>query len=122
MVPLQVYKLVHLLGILMLFLSLGGLILYANDGGAGKQRWRRLLFVTHGTGILLALLGGFGLLARLGIVWPWPGWVAAKFTIWIVFAGLPALVIRNPSWTRTFWWTILALGGTAAYLAGQKPF
>jgi hypothetical protein len=122
MVPFQVYKLVHLLGILMLFLSLGGLILYANDGSGRKHPWHKLLFLTHGIGIFLAVLGGFGLLARLGIVWPWPGWVAAKFIIWMVFAGLPALVIRNPSWAKTFWWTILVLGGTAAYLAGQKPF
>ncbi|HEV8344705.1 MAG TPA: hypothetical protein VGR30_20285 [Candidatus Binatia bacterium] len=122
MVPFQVYKLVHLLGILMLFLSLGGLILYANDGSGRKHPRHKLLFLTHGIGIFLAVLGGFGLLARLGILWPWPGWVAAKFTIWMVFAGLPALVIRNPSWTKTFWWTIPALGGTAAYLAGQKPF
>ena len=38
----SVYKLFHLLGIFMTFLSLGGLLLYAINGGAKEQNtWRK---------------------------------------------------------------------------------
>jgi len=122
MIPFQVYKLVHLVGVLMLFLSVGGLILYTIHGSDRKHPWRKVLLATHGIGIILALVGGFGLLARIGIFWPWPGWVAIKVGIWVIFAALPAIVVRIPSWTKTLWWTVVVLGGLAAYLAGQKPF
>lgn len=121
MIPYQVYKLVHLIGVLMLFLSIGGLILYMVYGGDRKHPWRKVLLATHGIGIILALVAGFGLLARIGIYWPWPGWVAIKVGIWVIFATLPAIIARNP-WTKTLWWTVVVLGGIAAYLGGQKPF
>jgi hypothetical protein len=121
MLSYQVYKLVHLLGVLMLFLSFGGLIRHSINGERNHP-WRKLSMITHGVGILLALVGGFGLLARLGIIWPWPGWVITKMVIWVVLAALPALVVRNPSWANAFWWMTLVLGASAAYLAGSKPF
>lgn len=122
MIPYSIYKIIHLLGILTVFLSLGGMILHVINGGGRDHRWRNPVLITHGTGILLALLGGFGLLARIGIHWPWPGWVATKFAIWLILGALPAIVIRKSSWAKSFWWGSLILGGTAAYLASQKPF
>jgi hypothetical protein len=122
MISYQVYKLLHLLGVLMLFLSIGGLILHAISGGSRDYSWRKLVMITHGIGILLALVGGFGLLARLDIIWPWPGWVMTKVAIWVILAAFPALIARNPLWATGFWWTTLVLGGLAAYLAGSKPF
>lgn len=109
MISYQVYKLVHLLGVLMLFLSFGGLILQAINGGDRNHPWRKLLMITHGIGILLALVGGFGLLARIGIIWPWPGWAVTKMAIWVVLTALPAIVVRNPSWATGFWWVTPAL-------------
>ena len=122
MVPYYIYKLVHLVGVLTVFLSVGGLVLYAVDGGDRKHPWRKRLFLSHGIGVFLAVLGGFGLLARLGIAWPLPGWIAAKLAIWVTFALLPPVIIRTPSWAKSLWWITLVLGGGAAYLAGQKPF
>ena len=122
MISYQIYKLVHLVGVLTVFLSLGGLLLYAVDGSDRKHPWRKRLFISHGIGIFLAVLGGFGMLARMDILWPWPGWVASKLAIWVTFAALPTLITRTPSWAKSLWWIIVALGGSAAYLAGQKPF
>lgn len=122
MIPYQIYKLVHLVGVLTVFLSLGGLVLYAVDGSDRKHPWRKRLFLSHGVGILLVVLGGFGLLARMDILWPWPGWVAGKLAIWVTLAALPTLITRTPSWAKSLWWIIVVLGGSAAYLAGQKPF
>jgi uncharacterized membrane protein SirB2 len=122
MTAYHLYKLIHLVGVLTVFLSVGGLILYAVDGSERKHPWRKRLFISHGIGIFLALLGGFGLLATIGIVWPWPGWVASKLTIWVIFAALPAVTIRTPSWAKSLWWMALLLGAGAVYLVVQKPF
>jgi len=122
MIPFQLYKLIHLVGVLMLFLSVGGLILFATQSGDRKHPWRKVLLATHGIGIILVLVAGFGLLARIGIFWPWPGWVAVKVAVWLIFAALPAIIARNPSLTKILWWTAVALGALAAYLAGYKPF
>jgi hypothetical protein len=118
-----VYKVIHLLGILMLFLSFGGLITHAINGGTkATNTWRTPVAITHGIGLLLALVGGFGLLARFGIGWPWPGWVIAKLIIWLIFAAVVGMAARRPTMGKTLWWLLLILGGIAAYLAGAKPF
>jgi len=123
MIDISVYRLVHFLGIMMLFLSLGGLLLHtANGWDKAENRWRRGATLTHGIGLLLVLLGGFGMIARLGITWPWPGWVLVKMGIWVVFGGVIALAYRSPSLGKTLWFALLLLGLLAAYMAGMKPF
>ncbi len=123
MIPYSVYKVVHLVGVLMVFLSLGGVTMHAITGGTKNNVWRKPVAITHGVGLFLALLGGFGLLARLGIVQGGlPGWIYAKLTIWLIFAGMTGIVIRKPHLAKTMWILSLVLGGFAAYLAGYKPF
>lgn len=123
MIPYAVYKVVHLVGVLMVFLALGGLATNAVNGGTKAHAWRKPIGFTHGLGLFLSLLGGFGLLARLGIVHGGlPGWAIAKLAIWIVFAVLIAVIPRKPGWAKTLWPVIIGLGGAAAYLAGSKPF
>jgi hypothetical protein len=123
MISYSVYKIVHLVGVLMVFLALGGVATNAINGGQKKHSWRMPIAITHGLGLLLSLVGGFGLLARLGIIHGGlPGWVLAKFGIWILFAVLIGVVSRKPSWAKPIWPLIIILGATAAYLAGSKPF
>jgi hypothetical protein len=113
----------HLLGIFMLFLAFGGVINHAINGGTkATNTWRRSAAITHGIGLLLALVGGFGLLARLGIPWPWPGWVFVKVGIWLLLAAVAGLAARSASLGRGLWWLLLFLGAIAAYMAGAKPF
>ena len=119
---LAVYKNLHLLGVVMVLMALGGVILHHILGGARAHAWRKPLAITHGVGLLLVLLGGFGMLARLGIHWPWPGWIIGKIIIWLVFGALGAVVARNTALARPLWWVTILLGGLAAYLAGSKPF
>ena len=123
MISYSVYKVVHLLGVLMVFLALGGVATNAINSGAKKHAWSKAIGITHGIGLVLSLIGGFGLLARLGIIQGgFPGWVSAKLTIWILFAGLIAVIPRKPLWAKGIWPLIIILGGVAAYLAGSKPF
>ena len=123
MISYSVYKVVHLLGVLMVFLALGGVTMHVINGGGKDHSWRKPVAITHGIGLLLALVGGFGLLARLGVMHgTLPGWVIAKLGIWLVFAVLVGVVVRKKSWAKPLWLITLLLGGLAAYLAGSKPF
>ena len=96
MIPLLIYKNLHLLGVFMILVALGGLILQQIQATTREQVWRKPVAITHGIGMVLALVGGFGMLARLGIFWPWPGWVIGKIIIWLVLGVLVALIGRAP--------------------------
>jgi hypothetical protein len=124
MIPLLVYKNLHLLGVLMIFVALGGLILQQIQATTREPVWRKPVAITHGIGMVLALVGGFGMLARpeIGIIWPWPGWVIGKIIIWLVLGVLVALIGRLPALAKPLWWVTIALGAIAAYLALNKPF
>jgi hypothetical protein len=122
MIPYLVYKNIHLIGVFMILMAVGGLLLHCITGGTQEHSWRRPVAITHGVGLLLVLLGGFGMLARIGLSWPWPGWVTAKVIIWMLFGGLVGVIFRRPVLARSLWWVAIALAGLAAYLAGHKPF
>lgn len=119
--PYEFYKVLHLVGIFMVFTGLGGAAL-AGTAGLGKNHpWRRSLSLTHGLGLLIVLTGGFGMLARLQLTgWPWPGWVVFKFVIWFALGGL-LVAARKPGGAKIVWWASILLGGAAAYLAVYKP-
>jgi hypothetical protein len=122
MISLLIYKNLHLLGVFMILVALGGLILQQIQATTRDQVWRKPVAITHGIGMVLALVGGFGMLARLGIFWPWPGWVIAKIIIWLVLGILIALIGRAPTLAKPLWWITIALAAIAAYLALNKPF
>ena len=84
---------------------------------------RKLAFITHGLGLLLILVSGFGMLARMGLVGGLPPWIHAKLTIWVL-AGVAIAVAKRKSEKLAVWIyaaTVL-LGFTAAYIAIFKPF
>lgn len=121
MISYAVYKVVHLVGVLMVFLALGGVTTNAINGGSKNHSWRKPIAITHGVGLFFSLVGGFGLLARLGTIHgELPGWVIAKLGIWIIFSVLIVVASRKPSWAKPIWPLIIILGATAAYLAGSK--
>jgi hypothetical protein len=122
MIPFLAYKNIHFIGIFMVLMALGGLLLHAINGGSKDHSWRKPIAITHGVGIFLILLGGFGMLARLGIFWSWPGWVAGKVFIWVILGAGIALIFRKPALAKPLWWITIALGALAAYLGGNKPF
>lgn len=109
----QFYKVLHLSGIMLLILSLGG----ALAGGP-----RKLTSTCHGVAMLAILVGGFGLLARLGLVKGFPGWVWAKLGIWVVLGGMLALARKMPKKMQPLWFATWGLGAIAAFLAVYKPF
>lgn len=118
----EFYKLLHIVGLILLFLSLGGMTLHTINGGTKQNNGsRKLLAITHGVSLLLMLVAGFGLMARLNIASAWPVWIWPKLAIWLVMGGAVALVYRKPALSRALWFILPLLGLVAGYLALYKP-
>lgn len=125
MISYPVYRLVHLVGIVLLFAVLGGLSLAASRGVTGRSGISpRLAMALHGLALFIVLLGGFGLLARLGVThgMDWPAWVWAKLGIWALAAAAVMVPRRRPEWATGLFLALPVLGGLAAWLAIFKPF
>ena len=111
---LQFYTWLHLAGIGLMLLAIGGL-------AQGNDSNRKLLSIAHGVGLLVALVAGFGLMARYEILWPWPGWVMVKMVLWLVFGASIVLLKRLPQMRTRIWWGAWGLFLVAAYLGVHRP-
>ena len=120
MLTYDTYKLLHLAGIIVLFLALGGVVVHAAAGGERRHSARGLVMAAHGLGVFLVLLGGFGMLAKLeagGI----PAWLHPKLAIWLVLAGAVALPYRRPGLARPLLVLLPVLGAIAAWIGISHP-
>ena len=117
---LDFYKMVHFLGIFMVFSALGGQIIQALNGGDAKQLpGRKWIGMFHGIGLLIVLVAGFGMIAKLGL--GFQPWAIGKLIIWVLLGVIGAVVARKKNLAGPIWIVILALGMAAAYLAHHKP-
>lgn len=124
MFPYSLYKVVHIVGILLLAAGLSGVAFSAEAASGRPGTGRRFAFILHGGGLFLVLLGGFGMLARLGFGpdVSWPGWIWAKVIIWVTLGAAALLPFRFPRTARPVLLALPLLGGLAAYMAIYKPF
>lgn len=118
----EFYKVIHLLGLMTLFFSFGGILVASFAGVTLNGKAKTMAMVTHGVGLLLIIVSGFGLAARLGFMAQLPGWVQAKIGIWVLLGAGVALAKRKGSIGWPVAILLLGLGMTAAYLAVNKPF
>ena len=120
--PYEFYKIIHLIGISSLVVSLGMGIAYFMATGAANRGLKIWTFALHGLGLAFILVSGFGMLARLGLVSGMPGWAMAKLGVWALLALFISVVKRAPKMFPATPLIVIALVGTAAYLAIAKPF
>lgn len=122
MLSYQIYKLIHLFGIFSTLVALAAICLHVIRGGTiGDNPLRRQLSALHGAGLFLALLGGFGMLARLGLS-PSSGWVIAKLVIWLFFGASLTLIYRRAGSARPMLFLLPVIAILAGYFALYKPF
>jgi hypothetical protein len=119
----QLYNVVHIVGLVLLMAALGGLALSAQVPSGSSRPPRRFVMILHGLGMFLMLLGGFGMMARLGIVQgtSWPGWVWVKVGVWVALGISAFLPYRFPRTSQPLLFLLPVLGGLAAYMAIYKP-
>jgi hypothetical protein len=118
----EFYKVLHIAGLLLTVFGLFGLIaVYWNDS-APKPALRKALMMSHGIGLLILLVAGFGLAARLNLMGQLPGWVYGKLGIWLLVGGAPALIKRQPKKAAIWLVVTLILVLLAVTFAVTKPF
>lgn len=118
--PPQFYNVLHFTGILMLFLGYGAL-LARSMAGSEDAKVKKLGSITSGIGLLLMIIAGFGLIAKVyGNTFA--PWMIVKIVIWVVLGGLIALINRKPALATTLWWVLIALGALAAVMVYYRPF
>lgn len=122
MIPFTVYKAFHLVGIMLTVTALAGMAIHAANGGTRQQSLTRTLTTaTHGTGLLLVLVAGFGMLARLGVAAS-SGWVLVKLGIWLLLGAAALVPYRRPQFARVVFLTVPLLAALAGIMALTKPF
>jgi hypothetical protein len=120
MISYQVYKVLHILGLSLVVLSLGGILGYvANGGSKATNSLRKVTAISHGVGLLLLLLGGFGMLARLGIH-SLPTWVLGKLLVWIILGAFVAVAYKRQELAKKLWFAVPLLVLVATILAIYK--
>ena len=95
MFPRDFYEILHIVGIAMLFVAIGGVATHAANGGTKTtSSTRPLVGSIYGIGAFLILLGGFGMLARLGFLHGanFPGWLWVKIIIWVILSAVVLLL------------------------------
>lgn len=122
MIDYQIYKILHISGIVLLMLGLSAVLFLHAIKAQIPGKLKMIAYASHGIGTFLILLGGFGMLARLGLAQSMPTWVHAKLAIWVVLALAVAVAKRKAQWTgiQIIFYTLLA--ATATYVAVYKPF
>ncbi len=110
------YRLLHVIAMATMAVSLGGLIMGPSGG------LRRLLVALHGTAMLVLLVAGFGLAAKIGIGANFPGWMYAKLVLWLGLGLLVVPVRRMPDLKPMWVGTAVVLIAVASWLALYKPF
>jgi hypothetical protein len=123
-VSYQFYLVLHFTGVFLILFSLGGVALHVINGGTREYPARKWAAMGHGIGLLIALVGGFGLLARLGIMHGGQGlplWIWVKLCVWLALGAAPVLLYRQRQLSKVWWFLILVLGMLAATMAIYKP-
>lgn len=124
MLSLSLYKVVHIIGIVMAMTAIAGAAMHALAGGNREPGSpRRMLAILHGVGGALVLVGGFGMLARLGVMHGggFPAWIWVKLVIWVLIGVAMILPYRRPALARILLVAMPLLAGLAAYMGIYKP-
>ncbi len=118
----EFYKIFHIIGLLVTVFGLFGMAVVSWNQSTLRPQLKKTFMMSHGVGLFLLIVAGFGMAAKLGLMKNLPHWIYGKLVIWVLVGGLVALIKRKPE--KSALWIILtfALVISAAILAIEKPF
>ena len=119
--PYQFYLVLHFLGIFLILTPLAGICFHMAAGGTREWPLRKFAAMLHGIGLVIALIAGFGLLAKLGMMKSLPPWAIGKLVIWLILGGLPALLYRKGQMAKGWLFLVIGLAVLSGGLAAYKP-
>ena len=118
----EFYKIMHLLGIALLLSGLVALVILKVTGVAIEGTVKKFAFITHGVGLVLILVSGFGLLAKLQLMADFPKWAFIKLAIWLFMGGVATLIKKKGHMAWQLYTIIICVFLIAAYVGITKPF
>jgi len=119
MISYYTYKFLHITAVVFVLLSLGASLYQAKN-----QNWlgRRQMSILNGISLVILLVAGFGLLARLAVSFPWQGWVFVKLIAWLGLGSMHFLSRRLSDSANLLWWVTALIAILATSMAIYKPF
>lgn len=95
MLSYEFYKIAHFIGLVFLLSACVGLVVEKkHNQNLGRPLNKKLWYGLHGSGLLIMLIAGFGLLARLGLASSLPLWIWLKLVVWLLFGALLPIIAR----------------------------
>jgi hypothetical protein len=105
------YHIAHLVGLIFVFTGFGALL--SAETARNAMKW-------HGIGLVISLISGFGLVAKLGLSYSSP-WLIVKMALWLVLGFLPVLARRKVLPARAVLLLAILTGTVLAWLGYLKP-
>lgn len=105
------YKIIHLIGVAALAIGIGGML------AAGSNR--RIFSILQGIALLVMLVSGFGMLAKLHL--GFPHFAMVKTVIWVLIGMMPMILRRLHAPIIVGICISLTLVGIMAWLGVLKP-
>ena len=96
----NVYKLIHIVGIITLFMGFA----------YGMKQWSKGAAIAHGVGLLLILVTGMGMVGK-----NFAPWVFIKLAIWLALGGALVVVKRKLLPDLISWVLLLTLAAAAIW-------
>lgn len=111
----QTYYLIHVISLFLLTA-----FTFQAIGAADKGKNKGVMALT-GILALAALVGGFGLMAKLEYEYN-QGWVAVKIAAWLVLSLLAGFAYRKPGARGVLGFVGIVAVAAAVYMVYTKPF
>lgn len=117
MIPKQIYLVLHLVGIMLVFSSYGALIARGWLASA-HTGLRKFGAITSGVGLLLIVVSGFGMQPAYGFT----TWIWIKIFLWLMLGTYLVAINRKPHLALAHYWVIIVLGALSVVTVYYKPF
>jgi hypothetical protein len=92
----KVYVFLHIVALISVFASTGAIVSHVWQGGTKENlKNRKPLMMIHGIGLLVAVVAGFGLIAKRQYSLTSDHWLYIKILCWMAVGALPGLMFKK---------------------------